>query len=357
VLHSRGTAVDVAYFGLTALSALVIGCKRSPLQSVELTAPLTKRQVLFAPVAASCTLFGAYLVLRFTPLDIGLVFNALTTVLGGVCLKEALDPIVVSTFNLLRAENRAVADIEKPEYPGEPVPQVLASDAVAAAVSAAVVAAYALPPSVLPALAPVHFVFSNAIAVGIAARVLALIRPDSFVAAAGLLAGLCLYDIWWVFGTDVMVTVALKIDSPGKLLFPRDPATLKSAASYAYAVLGLGDLVVPGVFATLALALDAFIVQKRDPAAPPSVVPAGPYFRAAVAAYVLGLGTCFGVNYVTGAAQPALLYLVPALISSALLTAGARGELADVVQFRTPSKGSVFGGSDEDRPASAEDGQ
>jgi minor histocompatibility antigen H13 len=133
-----------------------------------------------------------------------------------------------------------------------------------------------------------------------------------------------------------MVSVALKISSPGKLLFPRDPATLKNATSYPFAVLGLGDICVPGIFATLSLALDAFIVQKRSVTDGPAIVPAGPYFRTAVVAYVLGLGTCFGVNYFTSSPQPALFYLVPALISGTLLVALARGELTDVVNFKTP---------------------
>lgn len=95
---------------------------------------------------------------------------------------------------------------------------------------------------------------------------------------------------------------------------------------------------MPGIFATLTLALDAIIVQKRAPSDPPAVVPAGPYFYAAIVAYVLGLGSCFGVNFATNAAQPALLYLVPALISSTLLVGAVRGELKDVLQFRVPAR-------------------
>lgn len=60
-------------------------------------------------------------------------------------------------------------------------------------------------------------------------------------------------------------------------------------------------------------------------------------------AYVLGLGTCFGANYLTSAAQPALLYLVPALVSSALITAGVRGELKEVWSFQTPSTNVAAG--------------
>jgi minor histocompatibility antigen H13 len=36
-----------------------------------------------------------------------------------------------------------------------------------------------------------------------------------------LLTGLFFYDIFWVFGTPVMVAVAKNIDAPIKLLFPR----------------------------------------------------------------------------------------------------------------------------------------
>lgn len=260
VAPSRGTLVDVAYFGITAICALVIGCKRSPLQSAELQTPLTGRQVAVAPVAASVTLFGAYLILHYTPLDIGFVFNLMTTFIGGLCLKEALDPLMVSALRVAGVENRPVANIEEPETVEEEVPQVDLSDALSAATAAAVIVLYLIPPSLLPAaIGDLHFVFSNTIAIGIAARVLSLIRPDSFLAAAGLLCGLCLYDIFAVFlsplfapgGESVMVAVALKIDSPGKLLFPRDPASLASATSYPFAVLGLGDLIVPGVFMTL----------------------------------------------------------------------------------------------------------
>lgn len=90
-----------------------------------------------------------------------------------------------------------------------------------------------------------------------------------------------------------------------------------------------------------ALALDAFVVQKRDPTDPQSIIPAGPYFRASIVAYILGLGTCFGANFLTSSPQPALLYLVPALVSSALITASARGELKEVWGFRTPTPAGV----------------
>lgn len=60
-----------------------------------------------------------------------------------------------------------------------------------------------------------------------------------------------------------------------------------------------------------------------------------PYFKSCLVAYVLGLATTMGVMHVFHAAQPALLYLSPACILSALITAAARGELKDLFAYTT----------------------
>lgn len=56
-----------------------------------------------------------------------------------------------------------------------------------------------------------------------------------------LLFGLFFYDIFWVFFTPVMVTVAKNIDGPIKLLFPT------SSSWEHFNMLGLGDIVIPGM--------------------------------------------------------------------------------------------------------------
>ena len=65
-----------------------------------------------------------------------------------------------------------------------------------------------------------------------------------------LLLGLFFYDIFWVYGTDVMVTVATSIDAPIKLQFPSGNPDKK------FSILGLGDIVLPGVLLALGLKLD-----------------------------------------------------------------------------------------------------
>lgn len=65
-----------------------------------------------------------------------------------------------------------------------------------------------------------------------------------------LLLGLFFYDIFWVYGTDVMVTVATSIDAPIKLMFPTGNEEKK------FSILGLGDIVLPGVLLALGLKFD-----------------------------------------------------------------------------------------------------
>lgn len=67
-----------------------------------------------------------------------------------------------------------------------------------------------------------------------------------------LLWGLFFYDIFWVYGTDVMVSVAKAVDAPIKLLFPKD----YSVTPYKFSMLGLGDIVIPGIFVGLSLKYD-----------------------------------------------------------------------------------------------------
>lgn len=94
-----------------------------------------------------------------------------------------------------------------------------------------------------------------------------------------LLGGLFVYDIFWVFYTDVMVTVAKSFEAPIKrichicflillscivislnfvvfsVVFPQDLLENGIAASN-FAILGLGDIVVPGIFIAFLLRFD-----------------------------------------------------------------------------------------------------
>lgn len=142
-----------------------------------------------------------------------------------------------------------------------------------------------------------------------------LLKIDSFKTGCILLSGLFFYDVYWVFGTDVMVTVATSLDVPIKLLWPK---SLGFASERGYTLLGLGDIVIPGTFVALALRYDHARAGKGKV-----------YFYATLAAYISGLVMTMTVMHVFGKAQPALLYLSPACIMTFFGVGIVRGELGE----------------------------
>ncbi|KAH7914137.1 signal peptide peptidase-domain-containing protein [Hygrophoropsis aurantiaca] len=153
---------------------------------------------------------------------------------------------------------------------------------------------------------------------------LSVLKIDSFQTGCILLSGLFFYDIYWVFGTEVMVKVATSLDIPIKLLWPK---SLEFSTARGFTMLGLGDIVIPGTFVALALRYDYARSLKSGSQIHQSFPK--PYFSATLSAYVTGLVTTMTVMHVFGAAQPALLYLSPACIFAFLLTAVARGEFKE----------------------------
>jgi len=119
------------------------------------------------------------------------------------------------------------------------------------------------------------------------------------------------------------MTVATKVEAPIKFLYPAPPSEIERA--YPFSVLGLGDVVIPGLFVRL--------MTKVDQDLKPKVFS---YFSAATAAYALGLSACFVVNEITQAGQPALLYLNPACIGSALVCGVINGQLDEIINFEEP---------------------
>mmetsp|Transcript_23805 Transcript_23805/g.73257 ORF Transcript_23805/g.73257 Transcript_23805/m.73257 type:complete len:341 (-) Transcript_23805:1547-2569(-) len=175
-----------------------------------------------------------------------------------------------------------------------------------------------------------HWLLNNAIAACLCLSGLEMINIGSFRNAAIMLTGLFLYDIFFVFGTEVMVTVAKGVDGPIKLLFPRTFGDEESK----FSMLGLGDVVVPGFAVALLLRFDAHrAFKKQGGPLNPGLTFAAPYFLAALLAYVAGLALTLGVMYAFDAAQPALLYLVPAVLGAVLALALVRGELAELTTF------------------------
>lgn len=185
-----------------------------------------------------------------------------------------------------------------------------------------------------------HWALSNVIAIALSLNAIALMSLDSFVTGFIMLGGLFLYDIFWVFGTPVMVNVAKNFDAPIKILWPRNwieiAVALVNRAELPEAkpaLLGLGDIVIPGAFVALALRYDQFIASEAKPGLYFTRFYRAfsqPYFVACFCAYVAGLVATMSVLHVFQAAQPALLYLSPACAFSVVLVALYQGRLAEL---------------------------
>jgi minor histocompatibility antigen H13 len=106
--------------------------------------------------------------------------------------------------------------------------------------------------------------------------------------------------------------VAKSFDAPIKLLFPRAASAL-GADVPPFSMLGLGDIVIPGIYVALTLRMDharlARALAKGLPAPPK-------YFNAVVIGYFAGLVATIAVMNAFKAAQPALLYIVPGVLAA-----------------------------------------
>ena len=210
-----------------------------------------------------------------------------------------------------------------------------------------------------------HWFASNIMGVSFAYCAMQLISPTTFGTATLLLSLLFFYDIYFVFYTPLMVTVATSIDAPIKLLFPRP--SLDPQQQYALAMLGLGDVVLPGIMIAMALRFDFWrwceVRRAKEQALynvvaatgapmprhqlPKYIKPTGAwgerlwncgtndvagvfpktYFWAGMGGYLAGMLVTVTVMHTWSRAQPALLYLVPAVMGAVWGTAVVRGEV------------------------------
>ena len=67
-----------------------------------------------------------------------------------------------------------------------------------------------------------HWIANNLFGLAFAINGVELLHLNKVLTGCILLGGLFFYDIFWVFGTNVMVTVAKSFEAPIKLVFPQD---------------------------------------------------------------------------------------------------------------------------------------
>jgi len=103
-------------------------------------------------------------------------------------------------------------------------------------------------------------------------------------------------------------------------------------------MLGLGDIVIPGIFVALCLKFD---VDRHLTTTGTLTNIATPYFNSCFFGYVLGIVATFSAMIVFNHAQPALLFLVPGCCISILLLALAKGDLKHLFSYEESPKKEI----------------
>ena len=228
---------------------------------------------------------------------------------------------------------------------------------------------------------------TNLLGFSLAYSTLQIMSPTTSWTGTLILGALFVYDIYFVFFTPLMVTVATQLDIPAKLVFPRPRRPTEDPAEKALFMLGLGDIILPGMMIGFALRFDLYLFYLRkqtrrtiknsesiDDAASytasneaddsevvkatwfpatsgrgerlwtrkagilrskrfKGIVFPKTYFRASVIGYLLAMICTLAVMDIYGQAQPALLYLVPGVLGSLWGTALVKGDIKTLWAF------------------------
>jgi minor histocompatibility antigen H13 len=184
------------------------------------------------------------------------------------------------------------------------------------------------------------FTVHNLFGFSFAIQAVKLISLGQFQNGFILLWGLFVYDCWWVFGTgwliggkSIMESVALNFEAPAKIIFPQ------SFEPWKQGILGLGDIVIPGLFISLCIRFDDFLHcrSKGNPNHRPKIAVLNPfprvYFYTVMIGYLLGLVATAVAMKLMNTAQPALLYLVPGTTIPVACLAIIRKEFRLMLQY------------------------
>lgn len=264
------------------------------------------------PLVGSAMLFGLFLAFKFLPKDlVNLVLSVYFVFLGTMGLVATLEPLVAPIFPKGISENAKVARVPS-------IPIILTEGAE-----------ISLTPLEILLIIPSsgfcwwywtqkHWIANNVLGLAFSLQGIEHLSLGAVQNGVILLCGLFFYDVFWVFCTPVMVSVAKSFEAPIKLLFPRFPSPANGASPFA--MLGLGDIVIPGIFVAIVLRYD--------------VVHGSKYFYSAFSGYAAGLVATIAVMNIFQAAQPALLYIVPAVLMTTFGHAAVHKEASKVFHWK-----------------------
>ncbi|XP_043984717.1 minor histocompatibility antigen H13 isoform X4 [Gambusia affinis] len=323
VATPQGTALAYGSLVVMALLPIFFGALRSVTcskskNSADAPETITSRDAARFPIIASCTLFGLYLFFKvFSQEYINLLLSVYFFVLGVLALAHTMSPAMSRIFpeSFPNKQYQLLFTQGSGESKEEIVNYEFDTKNLACLLISSVVGVWYLLKK--------HWIANNVFGLAFALNGVELLHLNNVSTGCILLGGLFIYDVFWVFGTNVMVTVAKSFEAPIKLVFPQDLLEKGLGASN-FAMLGLGDIVIPGIFIALLLRFDVSLKKNSRT-----------YFYSSFLAYIFGLGLTIFVMHTFKHAQPALLYLVPACIGFPVVVALCKGELTEMFSYES----------------------
>jgi len=306
------------------------------------------------PIIGSISLFSLYMAFKFLGQDlVNMLIGSYFGVVGCGALTMTISPLLAS----LVPTSMSQSNLGWKKSIKHPLPDWILENPLDLGLkfSAAGLMAFLLSVGVIYAyfFQGKHWTLNNVLGIAFCIQGIERFSLGTYKIGAILLTGLFFYDIFWVFGTDVMVTVAKGLEGPIKLLFPRTLTPHAETGKIDLSLLGLGDIVIPGFFLALLLRFDAHIAKVGTTKINIHESFPKPYFHSALFAYVLGLITTLFVMIQFNAAQPALLYLVPACLGSSFLCAVMRGEVKELLDYSEEEEEEE--GEAQETPAESEE--
>jgi len=265
------------------------------------------------PFIGSGVLFGLYMLFKvFSKEYINMLLTAYFLLFGIAAVAATLKPLIEKI--LFKKEKPWKYSWSPFWKSGEPIEIEFGKSDIVSFIIASVIGVWYITTK--------NWISNNIFGLAFSIQGVAMLSLGSYKVGCILLGGLFFYDIFWVFGTDVMVTVAKSFDAPIKLVFPKNIF----AETFEFSMLGLGDIVIPGIFIALLLRFDVHRSHNKKNISKL-------YFYSCYVGYFIGLATTILVMHVFKAAQPALLYLVPACIGSSFFLAVVRGEVSKLLAY------------------------
>lgn len=298
----------------TATALVYIGSILSK-KKVVLDESMSSKDAALFPIIASASLFGLYIAYKYlSPVWVNTLISTYLQIGGIFACADILTPLfetyIPSTNTNVIAFERQISVVGRLKL------SVTISNLLGASIG--------LTSSIIWFFTDNHLAH-NFLGIMLSIEGISTISVGSIKTACCFLIGLFVYDIFWVFYTDVMVTVALNVKGPVKLLFPISPD-----AEAKKSLLGLGDIVVPGAVTAMVHRMESAFTNKIDRIFNFTI---GKYFGAQLSFYAFGLCLTVMVMNVFNAAQPALFYLVPSALIALFGTAFLNGELSKIFNW------------------------